>query len=277
MRPFTLDPFTIDIPQADIDDLHRRLDATRWPEAETVDDWSQGIPLTYVKELADYWRHSYDWRSREARMNLFDQFITEIDNLSIHFIHQRSPEPNAMPLLITHGWPGSIVEFLDVISPLTDPVAHGGKAEDAFHVVCPSLPGYGFSGKPTSNGTGVPKIAALWATLMERLGYERWVAQGGDWGSAVTTQIGRDASSQPDHGCIGIHVNMPIAAPTEKAKSDPDEDDQEAFAALGYYQRWDSGYSKQQATRPQTLGYSLVDSPIGQLAWIIEKFWAWTD
>ncbi|MED5327763.1 MAG: epoxide hydrolase, partial [Actinomycetota bacterium] len=195
MRPFTLDPFTIDIPQADIDDLHRRLDATRWPEAETVDDWSQGIPLTYVKELADYWRHSYDWRSREARMNLFDQFITEIDNLSIHFIHQRSPEPNAMPLLITHGWPGSIVEFLDVISPLTDPVAHGGKAEDAFHVVCPSLPGYGFSGKPTSNGTGVPKIAALWATLMERLGYERWVAQGGDWGSAVTTQIGRDASS----------------------------------------------------------------------------------
>ena len=135
MRPFTLDPFTIDIPQADIDDLHRRLDGTRWPEAETVDDWSQGIPLAYVKELADYWRHSYDWRSREARMNAFDQFITEIDDLSIHFIHQRSPEPNAMPLLITHGWPGSIVEFVDVIGPLTDPVAHGGKAEDAFHVV----------------------------------------------------------------------------------------------------------------------------------------------
>ena len=277
MRPFTLDPFTIDIPQADIDDLHRRLDGTRWPEAETVDDWSQGIPLAYVKELADYWRHSYDWRSREARMNAFDQFITEIDDLSIHFIHQRSPEPNAMPLLITHGWPGSIVEFVDVIGPLTDPVAHGGKAEDAFHVVCPSLPGYGFSGKPTANGTGVPKIAALWAALMERLGYESWVAQGGDWGSAVTTQIGRDASSQEDHGCIGIHVNMPIARPTEKAKSDPDKADQEAFAALKFYQQWDSGYSKQQATRPQTLGYSLVDSPVGQLAWIIEKFWAWTD
>ena len=175
-------------------------------------------------------------------MNVVDQFITEIDDLSIHFIHQRSPEPNAMPLLITHGWPGSIVEFLDVIGPLTDPVAHGGKAEDAFHVVCPSLPGYGFSGKPTANGTGVPKIAALWAALMERLGYESWVAQGGDWGSAVTTQIGRDASSQEDHGCIGIHVNMPIARPTEKAKSDPDKADQEAFAALKFYQQWDSGY-----------------------------------
>ncbi|MGA1220940.1 MAG: epoxide hydrolase family protein, partial [Ilumatobacteraceae bacterium] len=254
MRPFTLDPFTIDIPQADLDDLHRRLDATRWPEAETVSDWSQGVPAAYLRELAEYWRHSYDWRSREQRMNAFDQFVTEIDDLTIHFIHQRSPEPDAMPLLITHGWPGSIVEFLEVIGPLTDPVAHGGRAEDAFHVVCPSLPGYGFSGKPTVNGTGVPRIAELWATLMERLGYEKWVAQGGDWGAAVTTQIGRDASAQQDHGCIGIHVNMPIAAPTEAAMANPDERDQDAFAALGYYQQWDSGYSKQQATRPQTLG-----------------------
>ncbi len=205
-------------------------------------------------------------------MNRFDQFTTEIDGLDIHFVHQRSPHPDAFPIVITHGWPGSIVEFAKVIEPLTDPTAHGGRAEDAFHVVCPSLPGYGFSAKPSSTGWNIARIAAAWDTLMVRLGYDRYGAQGGDWGAAVTTDIGR----QVGH-CVGIHTNMPIARPTKEALEHPTEEDQRAFAASKHYQRWDSGYSKQQATRPQTLGYGLVDSPTAQLAWIVEKFWSWTD
>jgi pimeloyl-ACP methyl ester carboxylesterase len=277
MRPFSLDRFQIDVPQTVIDDLHDRLDRTRWPEAETVDDWSQGVPLNYVREVADHWRHRYDWRQREARLNAVEHYITDIDGISIHFVHQRSPHPDAMPLLITHGWPGSVVEFYELLPRLTDPTAFGGVASDAFNVVCPSLPGYGFSSKPTATGTGVERIAAMWAELMQRLGYDRWVAQGGDWGAAVTTRIGRDASADPAHGCVGIHLNMPIAGPTPEALSAPTDADQAAFAALGHYQQWDSGYSKQQSTRPQTLGYGLTDSPVGQLAWILEKFWAWTD
>ncbi|TDH57120.1 epoxide hydrolase family protein [Mycobacterium talmoniae] len=264
--------FRIDVPDHVLIDLRRRLANTRWPEAECVDDWSQGIPLAYTRDLADYWASGYDWRAREAALNRFDQFVTEIDGLPIHFVHQRSPHPNAFPLIITHGWPGSIVEFHKVIEPLTDPTAHGGRAEDAFHVVCPSLPGYGFSGKPSRSGWGVERIAATWETLMTRLGYERYGAQGGDWGAAVTTQIGRNG----DH-CVGIHTNMPIATPTEAALANPDEADRAALAAMKHYRRWDSGYAKQQSTRPQTLGYGLVDSPVAQLAWIVEKFWAWTD
>ncbi|MEZ0365485.1 epoxide hydrolase family protein [Mycobacterium sp. pUA109] len=265
-------PFRIDIPDDVLTDLRRRLAATRWPEAECVDDWSQGIPLAYTRELADYWATGYDWRAREAALNRFDQFITEIDGLDIHFIHQRSPHDGAFPLIITHGWPGSIVEFAKVIEPLTDPTAHGGRAEDAFHVVCPSLPGYGFSGKPAATGWGVERIAAAWETLMTRLGYDRYGAQGGDWGSAVTTQIGRNVGH-----CAGIHVNMPIAAPPAEALKDPTDADRAALAAMKDHQRWGTGYSKQQATRPQTLGYGLVDSPVAQLAWIVEKFWAWSD
>ena len=277
MRPFSLDPFEIAVPETVLDDLHRRLDATRWPEAETVEDWSQGVPLEYVRDIAEYWRHRYDWRAREVRLNGVDHFMTDIDDLAIHFIHQRSPHPNALPILITHGWPGSVVEFMELIPRLTDPTAFGGAAEDAFHVVCPSLPGFGFSGKPHRAGTGVPAIASMWAKLMERLGYERWVAQGGDWGAAVTTEIGRQATSDTSHRCVGIHLNMPIAGPTQEALTSPNAADQTAFDALKYYQQWDSGYSKQQSTRPQTLGYGLTDSPVGQLAWILEKFWAWTD
>lgn len=277
IRPFTMDSFVIDIPDASVADLHRRLDATRWPERETVDDWSQGVPLAYARELADHWRHRYDWRERERGLNRFDQFITEIDGLAIHFIHHRSPNPDALPVLITHGWPGSTVEFMEVIAPLADPGAHGGDPADAFHVVCPSLPGYGFSGKPSRAGTSVERIAAMWAVLMERLGYGHWVAQGGDWGAAVTTQIGRDATTDPSHGCRAIHLNMPIAAPTAEAMSSPTAADQAAFAAFTHYQQWDSGYSTQQRTRPQTLGYGLVDSPVAQMTWIVEKFWAWTD
>ena len=265
-------PFRIAIPDDDLADLRLRLARTRWPEAECVNDWSQGIPLDYTRELAAYWADEYDWRAREARLNRFDQFTTEIDGLDIHFIHQRSPHSDAFPVVITHGWPGSIVEFHKVIEPLTDPTAHGGRAEDAFHVVCPSLPGYAFSGKPATTGWGVGKVAAAWETLMVRLGYGRYGAQGGDWGAAVTAQIGRNRGH-----CVGIHLNMPLGRPPAGGVQNPTEQEQQALASAAHYQKWDSGYSKQQSTRPQTLGYALVDSPVGQLAWIVEKFWSWMD
>ena len=255
-------PFRIAIPDADLDDLQARLARTRWPDPECVDDWTQGIPLAYTRGLADYWANDYDWRAREEALNRFDHFTTEIDGLDIHFIHQRSGRENAFPLLITHGWPGSIVEFAKVIEPLT---------ERGFDVVCPSLPGYGFSAKPTSTGWGVEKIAAAWDTLMGRLGYERFGAQGGDWGAAVTTQIGRNVGR-----CVAIHLNMPLGFPPGKLEN-PTDDEKQALERGQHYQKWDSGYAKQQSTRPQTVGYGLVDSPAGQLAWIVEKFWSWTD
>ena len=266
-------PFEIKVSDAEIDDLKRRLAQTRWANKETVDDWEQGIPLAYLQEVADYWANTYDWRDREAKLNRFPQFKTNLNGLDIHFIHVKSPEPNATPLVMTHGWPGSIVEFQKVIEPLSDPVAHGGSAEDAFHVVCPSLPGYGFSDKPTETGWGVLKIADTWGALMARLGYDEYVAQGGDWGAMVTTCIG---AQDPEH-CRGVHLNMPIAPPTEESMNDLTELEQAALAGMQHYQEKDSGYSKQQSTRPQSLGYGLVDSPVGQAAWILEKFWSWTD
>lgn len=264
--------FEIAVPDDVLADLHRRLTATRWPDPEPVDDWSQGIPWAYTRKLVDYWLTGYDWRSREAALNRFDQFVTEIDGLPIHFVHQRSPHPGAFPLVITHGWPGSIVEFHKIIAPLTDPTAFGGRAEDAFDVVCPSLPGFGFSGRPATTGWNIGKIAAAWETLMGRLGYDRYGAQGGDWGSMVTAEIGRNVGN-----CVGIHTNMPLGTPPPQAWQHPNDAERDALAAMEQYQRWDSGYFKQQATRPQTLGYGLVDSPVAQLAWIVEKFWAWTD
>jgi epoxide hydrolase len=264
-------PFTVDIPERQLEDLKLRLSLTRLPEKETPSDWTQGVPLAYVEEIKEYWQHRYDWRRAEARINAFEQFVTTMDGVDIHFLHVRSPEPDALPLVMTHGWPGSIVEFLKVIGPLADPVSHGGDARDAFHVVCPSLPGYGFSGKPAVPGWGVEKIADAWATLAARLGYTHYVAQGGDWGSAVTTAIGvRDTAH-----CRAIHVNMVSARPDPM--DNLTELEKRGLAGMKHYQDWDSGYSKQQSTRPQTLGYGLVDSPIGQAAWILEKFWAWTD
>jgi len=260
-------PFRISVPDADLTDLRERLSRTRWPERECVPDWSQGIPLDYTRDLAAYWADGYDWRAREAALNRFDQFVTDIDGVDIHFIHQRCANPDALPLVITHGWPGSIVEFAKVIEPLSRD----------FHVVCPSLPGYGFSGKPTATGWTVEKIATAWGTLMARLGYDRYGAQGGDWGAAVTTQIGRNASADGGNGCIAIHTNMPIAIPTPEAMADPTPQETAALEALMYHQRWGMGYSEEQSTRPQTLGYGLVDSPVAQMAWIVEKFWAWTD
>ena len=266
-------PFTLAIPQDQLDDLNRRLDAARWPEKEPVDDWSQGTPLAALQELVRYWRQDYDWRKCEARLNALGQFVTEIDGLDIHFLHVRSKHEGAKPLILTHGWPGSVIEFMGVISPLTDPVAHGGRAEDAFHVVAPSLPGYGFSGKPTATGWNVAQIGRAWAELMARLGYARWYAQGGDWGSIVTTAIG----SQAPAGLAGLHVNMAMVGPLKEELVDPGPEEQAALAASEHYHRYESGYSTQQFTRPQTIGYSLVDSPVGLAAWIYEKMMTWTD
>jgi pimeloyl-ACP methyl ester carboxylesterase len=273
MSSDAITPFRIEAAEADLEDLRRRLRATRWPDRETVDDWSQGIPLAYVQEVCAYWADKYDWRAREALLNELPQFRTEIDGCGIHFVHARSPHEDALPLVITHGWPGSFVEFHKVIGPLSDPTAYGGDAADAFHVVCPTLPGYGYSDKPTRSGWGVERIADAWGQLMRRLGYARYLAQGGDWGAIVTTAIGiRD----PEH-CAGIHLNMPIAPPDPDTMNDLTEREQAALASIQYYGDWDSGYSKQQSTRPQTVGYGLVDSPAGLAAWILEKFWSWTD
>lgn len=266
-------PFDVAIPQDAIDRLQRKLDDVRWPEAETVDDWSQGVPLERIRALVDYWRNGYDWRACEARLNGFEQYLTEIDGLDIHFLHVRSPIESAAPLILTHGWPGSVMEFLNVIAPLTDPVAHGGRAEDAFHVVVPSLPGYGFSGKPSRAGWGVEKTGAAWAELMRRLGYTRWFAQGGDWGAIVTSIMG----GQAPEGLAGIHTNMPLARIRPEDRTDPDPEVQQALEAGARYNAEDSGYAKIQATRPQTIGYALVDSPVALAAWIYEKMWSWTD
>lgn len=268
----TIRPFRIEVSDDVLDDLRRRLAATRWPDAETVDDWSQGAPLEWIQDMCRYWGDKYDWRAREARLNRFSQFVTAIDGLDVHFIHQRSPHAEARPLIITHGWPGSIVEFHKVIEPLANPTEHGGEAADAFHVICPTLPGFGFSGKPTTTGWGVERIAAAWANLMQRLGYESYFAQGGDWGSAVTRALGSD---DPDH-CSAIHLTLAMGS-RRRSEGEPTAEEQRAIDGRDYYQAWDSGYSKQQATRPQTLGYGLADSPAGQAAWILEKFWAWTD
>ncbi len=266
-------PFEVRITDDDIADLRDRIARTRWPEAETVDDWSQGIPLAYTRELVEYWKNDYDFAAAEARFNAFPQFVTNIDGLDIHFLHVRSRHEDALPLIVTHGWPGSVVEFHDVIDRLVDPTAYGGTADDAFHVVCPSLPGYAWSGKPTRAGSGVPKIAEMWAELMARLGYDRYGAQGGDWGSAVTSALGL---IDRDHN-VGIHINLVVAVPAAEMLNDLTPAEKSALDGAAFYDRWDSGYSKQQSTRPQTLGYGLADSPAAQCAWIVEKFYAWTD
>ncbi len=266
-------PFRLAFPQAELDDLQRRLAMTRWPERECVDDWSQGVPLAALRELVDYWRTDYDWRACEARLNSYDQFVTELDGLDVHFLHVRSPHPEARPLILTHGWPGSVIEFLGAIPLLTDPVAHGGAAEDAFDVVVPSLPGYGFSAKPCAAGWGVERTGRAWAMLMKRLGYDRWYAQGGDWGAIVTAAM----AAEEVPGLAGFHLNLPLARRTRADFVDPGPEERQAIEAGEYYKRWETGYSALQSTRPQTIGYGLVDSPVALAAWIYEKMWAWTD
>jgi epoxide hydrolase len=265
--------FRVKISEADIADLRARLERTRWPDAETVSDWSQGIPSDYVRELADYWAKDYDMQRVASRLNAYPQFQGTIGDLDIHFVHVRSPHRDARPLVLTHGWPGSVVEFLDVIGPLTEPERFGGSSEDAFHVVIPSLPGYGFSGKPTTPGVGIERIAEAWNELMVALGYREYYAQGGDWGAFVTTAMGIKRPA----GLRGIHVNMALASPEALAGLGELTPDEQAVGGLPAYMEQEGAYAVQQATRPQSLGYGLADSPVGQLAWIVEKFYAWTD
>ena len=275
-------PFRLSVPQSDLDDLYDRLDRTRWPAELPGAGWEYGVPTGYLKELADHWRHRYDWRAAEAELNRWPQFTTTIDGAHVHFVHARSPEPNAVPLVLTHGWPGSIVEFLDLIGPLTDPVAHGGEAADAFHVVLPGIPGFGLSGPTTEPGWEAGRVADAWAELMRRLGYERFGAQGGDWGAQITRELGR---AHPDR-VIGVHLNLlpgshAATEPTEEelAGLDPGERERtlRSWRTWAAYTREGTGYAVLQATRPHTVGHALTDSPVGQLAWIVEKFREWSD
>jgi epoxide hydrolase len=274
MKDCQIEPFQLQVPERDLEDLRDRLARTRWPDRQTVDDWSQGAPLTQVQALCEYWRTRYDWRRCESMLNGLGQYKTTIDGLGIHFLHVRSPEPHALPMIMTHGWPGSIIEFHKVIGALTNPVAHGGDARDAFHLVIPSLPGFGFSDKPTETGWGVSHIAAAWIELMHRLDYgDRWVAQGGDWGSAIVNALGALAPS----GCIGLHSNTVFIKPTAQEIADASPAEREILATAKRFTDEFSGYFKEQSTRPQTIGYALADTPAGQAAWIYEKFDEWTD
>lgn len=264
--------FRIRVDDSTLEDLQLRLSLTRFPDQIEETGWEYGTPVGYLRELVEYWRDEYDWRAQEARLNEFEHFRTRIDGQSIHFVHARSAHPDAIPLLLIHGWPGSIVEFLDVIPRLTHPEEHGGRAEDAFHVIAPSLPGYGFSEPPRAPGWDVRRIAQAFIELMDRLGYTRYGAQGGDWGAQVATRI---AALDPEH-CAALHLNMPIAGPP----ADPvplTEEEQDGLAAMARFQREEAGYAQVQGTKPQTLGMALNDSPAGLLSWIMEKFRTWSD
>jgi pimeloyl-ACP methyl ester carboxylesterase len=265
-------PFTVSVDDSEIEDLKQRLARTRWPDPETVGDWSQGVRAANARSLVDYWQHRYDWRRFESELNRFPQYLTEIDGLDIHFIHVKSRNPGAVPLILTHGWPGSIVEFLKLIGPLTDPVAFGGDAADSFDVVIPSLPGFGFSQKPTETGWTVSRIAGAWVELMKRLGYRRWAAQGGDWGAVVTTELG---AIQPE-GLLGIHLNTQYAFPAQIPKTLTPEQ-RHAVETLALYTGELGGSNHLQGTKPQTVGFALADSPAGQAAWIYDKFQSKTD
>jgi pimeloyl-ACP methyl ester carboxylesterase len=276
-----LRPFRVGVSGDAIADLRRRIAATRWPPRETVADRSQGARLAKIQPLVRYWGSEYDWRKVEARLNALPQYLTTIDGLDIHFIHVRSRHPNALPLIMTHGWPGSVLELMKTIGPLTDPTAHGGRAQDAFDLVLPSMPGYGFSGKPQAPGWGPDRMARAWAELMRRLGYQRYVAQGGDWGSVVSDAMARLAVP----GLIGIHVNMPATVPAEIARAlkcgDPlpaglSGKEKDAYAALANLYDKGSGYAIMMVTRPQTIGYALEDSPAGLAAFFYDKFADWT-
>jgi pimeloyl-ACP methyl ester carboxylesterase len=268
-----LTPFRVAVADTELADLRQRLVRTRWPEPAPVGDGRQGVPLDWLQDLCGYWADGYNWRRCEARLNAVPQFTADVDGVRIHFLHVRSPHATALPLVMTHGWPGSVVEFLDVVGPLADPVETGGEADDAFHVVCPSLPGYGFSGKPTETGWGPERIARAWATLMDRLGYARYVAQGGDWGAAVAMSL----AEQDPGRLVGLHLNFAPVYPDPDSMNDLTEFEQRSLADLAEHLEWGSGYSLQQATRPQTVGYGLVDSPAGLCAWITQTFWSWTD
>lgn len=266
-------PYCVEIDPSAIDDLKQRLTNSRLPEKQTVSDWSQGIPLDIVKEFSDYWRDDYDWFVCQERLNGYPQYLMELDGVDIHFLHIRSTEANARPLLMTHGWPGSVLEFIELIGPLTDPAKYGGDAQDAYHLVLPSIPGYGFSAKPTSADWTTEKIANVWDRLMVNLGYQRYFAQGGDWGGVITASIG----AQDLGHCAGIHVNLVVVGAPDKAiMNTPTEQEAKALAQYQKYLQDGSAYAAIQGTRPQTIGYALADSPVGQMAWILEKFHQWS-
>jgi pimeloyl-ACP methyl ester carboxylesterase len=268
-------PFTVNVPQVALDDLRRRIAATRWPDKETVTDRSQGTQLAKLQELVRYWGTGYDWRKAEAKLNALPQFVTTIDGVDIHFIHVRSPHKNALPLIVTHGWPGSVIEQLKIIGPLTNPTAHGGRAEDAFDIVIPSVPGFGFSARPTDTGWGPDRIAQAWAELMNRLGYTRYVAQGGDWGSPISNSMGRQAPK----GLLGIHVNLPGTVPPEvtavlptggPAPAGLSEKERAVFDSLvAYARKGNPAYLTMMTARPQNIGYGVTDSPAGLAAWLL--------
>lgn len=277
--PAAIRPFRIDVPQADLDELRRRLAATRWPAELPGAGWERGVPLGYLKELAAYWHDGYDWRAQEARLNAIPQFVTEIDGQRIHFLHVQSPEPGALPLILTHGWPGSVVEFLDVIGPLSDPAAHGGDPADAFHLVIPSIPGFGFSTPLASTGITTRRMAELFAALMHRLGYARYGAQGGDAGAIISPELGK---VEPER-VVGVHVNaatagfMPFEPLSEEDLASLTERERTSAAEIAAFGADGMAYAMLQSTRPATLSYALTDSPAGQLAWIVEKFKEWTN
>jgi pimeloyl-ACP methyl ester carboxylesterase len=259
-------PFHIEIPKEQIDDLRRRIGQTRWPTKELVADRSQGVQLRTLQELARYWETDYDWRKVESKLNALPQFKTEIDGVDIHFIHVKSQHENALPLIMTHGWPGSVIELLETVGPLTDPTAHGGSAEDAFDLVLPSIPGYGFSGEPTEVGWGPARVAPAWAELMHRLGYTRYVAQGGDVGASITDAMGRLAPE----GLVGIHTNLLVTGLGGGDHPSDTEEEKAAIAALATFRASGFGYFLEQATRPQTIGYALLDSPVALAAWMLD-------
>ncbi|WP_250008264.1 epoxide hydrolase family protein [Actinoplanes sp. M2I2] len=268
-----VEPFPIAVPADALHDLRRRLTDTRWPDRETVPDAAQGPQLDRIRALCDHWATGYDWRRAERDLNSFGSSRTVVDGIDIHFLHVRSAEPGAVPLLLCHGWPGSVLEFRHLIGPLTDPVAHGGRAEDAFHVVIPSMPGFGFSGKPTGTGWTISRVADAWITLMGRLGYDGWFAQGGDWGAAVVEQIARKAPGL----CRGVHFNLPLVFPTPQEMGEATPEEQRMMARAQHYSSELDGYAREQATRPQTIGYALADSPAGLAAWIYTLFQDVTD
>ncbi|MFF2379709.1 epoxide hydrolase family protein [Streptomyces sp. NPDC058108] len=277
-----IEPFTVGFPQSDLDDLRQRLDRVRWPDELPGVGWAYGVPRDYLRELVEYWRHTYDWQAAQDRLNEWPQFTTEIDGATVHFAHIRSPEPAATPLVMTHGWPGSIVEFTDVVGPLTDPRAHGGDPADAFHLVVPSIPGFGLSGPTRDTGWEFRRVAAAFAELMTRLGYPRFGAQGGDWGGAISRELGR---AFPER-LVGVHLNLlpgssALTEPTEEELAELSPAERERTLISWHrgeaWRRDEAGYAELQSTRPQTLSYALTDSPVGQLAWVVEKFRQWTD
>lgn len=265
----------IEIPQADLDDLKRRIASTRWPDEIPGLGWDRGVPLEYLKELAEYWRNEYDWRAAEARLNGFPNFVTKIDGTDVHFMHIRSAEPGALPLIMTHGWPGTVAEFLEVIDPLTNPVAHGADPADAFHLVIPSIPGYAFSGPTGQVGWDTGRVAGAWKELMRQLGYDRYAVQGGDWGMPISLRLGL---ADPEH-VAGIHLNMCVTVPPPdpEALAGLDQADLARLEFMARFMQDGTGWQRIQSTRPQTLSYALTDSPVGQLAWIAEKYKEWTD